>query len=262
MPTQSRKRARRYDPDRTRTALTAESARVREAVRALTPDRLDAPARPAGRTVRDVAVHLAGVLGRTADLVAEPAPPGVRASLALVQWPFLVPEPVDRAPADAVAADLDALFAEGAARFDALVAPAPGDRLVPVGGSTMRLDDFLVTRVAELVLCADDLHAATGEDGGHDRQALAAATRLFADALAEKAPGGSVEVRVPPYAVVQCVGGPKHTRGTPPNVVETDPLTWLRLATGRTTWADALEAARVGASGERADLSALLPLNG
>ncbi len=65
---------------------------------------------------------------------------------------------------------------------------------------------------------------------------------------------------MPPFAVVQCVEGPKHTRGTPPNVVETDPLTWLRLATGRTTWAEALDAAAVSASGERADIGDLLPV--
>ena len=65
---------------------------------------------------------------------------------------------------------------------------------------------------------------------------------------------------MPPFAVVQCVEGPRHTRGTPPNVVETDPLTWIRLATGRTTWAEALDAATVSASGERADLGGYLPV--
>ncbi|MGW8401473.1 sterol carrier family protein, partial [Streptomyces lydicus] len=110
------------------------------------------------------------------------------------------------------------------------------------------------------VVHGDDLAAATGTKIPHDRQALAATTRLLADALAAKAPGGSVEVRVPPFAVVQCVEGPKHTRGTPPNVVETDPLTWIRLATGRTTWAVELAAATVHAGGERADLSGYLPV--
>ncbi|MFD6414527.1 sterol carrier family protein [Nocardia asteroides] len=109
----------------------------------------------------------------------------------------------------------------------------------------------------------DDLTAAVpGLDIPLDRQALAAATRLLADALAVKAPGASTEVRIPPYAVVQCVEGPRHTRGTPPNVVETDPLTWVRLATGRLTWKDAVAEAKLSASGERADLGALLPLLG
>ncbi len=74
------------------------------------------------------------------------------------------------------------------------------------------------------------------------------------------APGRSVEVRVPPYGAVQCVDGPRHTRGTPPGVVETDPVTWLALASGRLQWAEALRSGRLRASGERTDLSAILPL--
>jgi hypothetical protein len=92
------------------------------------------------------------------------------------------------------------------------------------------------------------------------REAMRAATRFLLDALAERAPGRSVEVRVPPYAAVQCVAGPRHTRGTPPNVIETDPLTWLALATGRLSWAAAAASGRVRASGPRADVSAYLPL--
>lgn len=78
--------------------------------------------------------------------------------------------------------------------------------------------------------------------------------------LAQDAPGHSVEVRVPPFAAVQCVEGPRHTRGTPPNVVETDPRTWLELATGALTWLDAVAAGKIAASGNRADLSDHLPL--
>jgi hypothetical protein len=78
--------------------------------------------------------------------------------------------------------------------------------------------------------------------------------------LADRAPGRSVEVRVPPLAAVQCVPGPRHTRGTPPNLVETDPVTWLDLATGRVTWAAAVAGGRVYASGPRANLSDYLPL--
>jgi hypothetical protein len=86
------------------------------------------------------------------------------------------------------------------------------------------------------------------------------AVRFTLEELAEVAPGNAVEVRVPPDGAVQAVEGPRHTRGTPPNVVETDPQTWLELATGALTWADAVTAARVRASGERADLAAWLPL--
>ncbi len=84
--------------------------------------------------------------------------------------------------------------------------------------------------------------------------------RFTLEELADVAPGNSVEVRVPPDGAVQAVAGPRHTRGTPPNVVETDPQTWLELATGALTWPDALASGRVHASGERADLADWLPL--
>ncbi len=92
------------------------------------------------------------------------------------------------------------------------------------------------------------------------RATLAAAVRLSLRTLEHIAPGHAVEVRVPPFAAVQCVRGPRHTRGTPPNVIEMDSRTWLELATGGLTWEDAVDGARVSASGARADLSALLPI--
>ncbi|ASO22998.1 hypothetical protein AHOG_27000 [Actinoalloteichus hoggarensis] len=101
---------------------------------------------------------------------------------------------------------------------------------------------------------------ADGETARPERTVLAAAVRLSLRTLEQVAPGHTVEVRVPPFAAVQCVAGPRHTRGTPPNVVETDPRTWLELATGRLSWDDALAAGRVSASGGRADLSHWLPL--
>lgn len=100
----------------------------------------------------------------------------------------------------------------------------------------------------------------SGEGGQPGRRELATAVRLSLHTLAHDAPGNSVEVRVPPFAVVQCVGGPRHTRGTPSNVVETDPKTWLLLATGLTDWRTAVADGRVSASGTRSDLSHLLPL--
>lgn len=78
--------------------------------------------------------------------------------------------------------------------------------------------------------------------------------------LVAKAPGGAVEVRVPPYAVAQCVEGTRHTRGTPPAVVETDAPTWIALAVGDLGWSEAYDAGRLSASGERSDLSPLLPV--
>lgn len=94
-----------------------------------------------------------------------------------------------------------------------------------------------------------------------DRAALAAAVRLTARTLAALAPGGSVEVRIPPFAAVQCITGPTHTRGTPPNVVETDPRTWLLLAAGLTSFAAAKSSAALRLSGSRAgEIEHWLPL--
>lgn len=92
------------------------------------------------------------------------------------------------------------------------------------------------------------------------RQDVATAVRYSLEELAARAPGRSVEVRVPPYGAVQCIEGPRHTRGTPTNVVETDPATWLALVTGALGWATARERGAVRASGSRADLSGHLPL--
>ncbi len=92
------------------------------------------------------------------------------------------------------------------------------------------------------------------------RSLIATAVRYSLEEVTSRAPGNSVEVRVPPFGVTQCVEGPRHTRGTPPNVIECDAATWLSLVTGRISWADAVSTHRVAASGLRADLSELLPL--
>ena len=94
-----------------------------------------------------------------------------------------------------------------------------------------------------------------------DRSALRFAVRLLADRLAASHPGRSVEVRIPPFAAVQCIPGPRHTRGTPPNVVETDPATFIGLACGFVRWDAAIGDGLVRASGERSDLRAYLPLD-
>jgi hypothetical protein len=101
----------------------------------------------------------------------------------------------------------------------------------------------------------DDTRPAPG------RTELAAAVRLTARTLAAAAPGASVEVRVPPFVAVQCIAGPRHTRGTPPNVVETDPRTWLLLATGLLQVPDATTAGALRLSGSRAgEIANWLPL--
>ena len=115
-----------------------------------------------------------------------------------------------------------------------------------------------------VVLSADGLRIARygGEPDAAEpsRAQLAEAVRLSLHALAADAPGRTVEVRVPPFAAVQCIEGPRHTSGTPPNVVEMQPRTWLELALGRRDWQSAVDSGAVSASGTRADLSGLLPL--
>jgi len=123
-------------------------------------------------------------------------------------------------------------------------------------------DDLLVSRLIEIIVHGDDLaRSLPGRPAPvFSRDAMHVVVRTLLDMLSTRAPGRSVEVRVPPFAAVQCVEGPRHTRGTPPNTIQTDPLTWIRLATGRMTWDDGLSSGAVLASGERADLRTLLPL--
>ena len=102
---------------------------------------------------------------------------------------------------------------------------------------------------------------AAAVSGDDSRDTTATAVRYLLQCLSDKAEGNTVEVRVPPFGAVQAVQGPRHTRGTPPNVIEMDAATWLALATGATSWRDALASGRVAASGQRADLRAYLPVN-
>jgi uncharacterized protein (TIGR03083 family) len=260
----ARKRARSYDPAKTRAAVFAQFDHVRAAVRGLTAEQLALPTRLGDWTVRELVAHIGMAVTAVHRALDRPAP--AKQDATVVQWPFATAADagaIDAFTRDVAAghADPDAYLADVGRGLRADLAEHPGTRLLATNAGALPLDEYLVTRTVELVVHTDDLNAAVpGLRVPYDRQALATATRLLADALAVKAPGGSTEVRVPPYAVVQCVEGPRHTRGTPPNVVETDPLTWVRLATGRLAWKDALHEAKVSASGERADLEALLPL--
>ncbi|HEV7193676.1 MAG TPA: sterol carrier family protein [Jatrophihabitantaceae bacterium] len=122
--------------------------------------------------------------------------------------------------------------------------------------------DWITTRIVDVVVHCDDLSRSLPQLAGVPlhRAALAAATRGLAEILAVQAPGRSVEVRVPPFVAVQAISGPRHTRGTPSNVVETDAVTWLRLATGRLDFGDGVAAGAVRADGSRSDLRGYLPL--
>ncbi|WP_377639987.1 sterol carrier family protein [Oryzobacter terrae] len=115
-------------------------------------------------------------------------------------------------------------------------------------------------RRTDPVVGASALSVWRADPEGVDRATRGTAVRYLLEELGTRAPGRSVEVRVPPYGAVQCVEGPTHTRGTPPNVVETDAETWLRLATGDLRWSEALADGRLRVSGIRARLEDLLPL--
>jgi uncharacterized protein (TIGR03083 family) len=149
----------------------------------------------------------------------------------------------------AVAASTEALTAALGAGT-----PTGWDRVVDSPGGPIRLGDFVVTRCVEGVVHGLDLGFTPARD------ALRIATRALVDLLAARAPGRSVEVRVPPFAAVQVVEGPRHTRGTPPNVVEADPVAFVEVAAGRLDWAIAVATGRITASGDRADLRPWLPL--
>lgn len=162
----------------------------------------------------------------------------------------------ERTP-DELLAELDRLLDETRVR---LAEPLP--KVVRAPRGPISGADYLTTRIFEVLAHSDDLSRSLPEVEpiALHRAALGAGVRGLAGMLAAKHPGRSVEVRVPPVIAVQCIAGPRHTRGTPPNVVETDPVTFLRLATGRADWSEALAAGHVRASGNRADLSEQLPL--
>jgi hypothetical protein len=89
---------------------------------------------------------------------------------------------------------------------------------------------------------------------------LATAVRFLLEELGTKYPGNSVEVRIPPYGAVQCIEGPSHSRGTPANVVELDPESFVALALGRISFEDLMSAGKLTASGNRSDLAGLFPI--
>lgn len=223
-----------------RAGLVAQWAVLVEIVADLDDAALAGPTRLAGWRVRELLVHLTGTVDAVSRALGRPVP--------------------DRAhPGAAPTDDFRAAVADAA---DALRG-APADRSVPAARAAVPLTELLATRCVEATVHQLDLAAALDPPAGRARPepaALRPAIRWLVDRLAARAPGRAVELRIPPYAAVQCVPGPRHTRGTPGNVVETDPVSWLELATGRLDWAAARRSGRLTASGARADLSGYLPL--
>jgi uncharacterized protein (TIGR03083 family) len=237
---------------------------------ALPASAFDQPSVLAGWDVRTLVAHIAMMHeGLTGRLNAADRSPG----------PALVPVPIHdyvrsyRPSVADIAARTEVIAAGRTAdqllafmRAQPALDQVLADRLprdVIVGGrGPITVLDWVASRLLDLAVHTDDLNRSLPESSPAPiaRAALAAATRLLAEILAAQSPGRSVEVRVPPFIAVQAIPGPRHTRGTPPNVIETDPLTWLRLATGRTGWAEAVASGAARASGTRADLSEYLPV--
>jgi uncharacterized protein (TIGR03083 family) len=162
----------------------------------------------------------------------------------------------DRSPRELVAAVRAAVAG--------LPVELPPHRRVIGARGPIAIRDWVHTRLVEAIVHSDDLTRSVPElpPVALEPAALAQAVRTLAEIFAARAPGRSVEVRVPPFVAVQAVEGPRHTRGTPPNVVEMDPLTWVRVAGGRVEFAAATADGRVRASGLRADLTPYLPVLG
>jgi uncharacterized protein (TIGR03083 family) len=251
-------------------ALLEQSRTVLEWLRGLTPEAFERASVLPGWSVRQLAGHLVLVhtLARHSldQPTKEPALPSheyvkrYRRDVEMIMAATL--EASEALAGPEVVARLGSAIDDLAIRLDAGVR-LPQVIIGPRGPIT--IEDYLATRIVEVVVHTDDLNRSLTEAAPAElhRSALSRCTRALASILACQHPGRSVEVRVPPYAAVQCATsdpGPTHTRGTPPNVVETDPLTFLRLATGRIAWADAVAGGTIHASGLRADLAPMLPL--
>ncbi|MFL6238297.1 MAG: sterol carrier family protein [Actinomycetes bacterium] len=250
-----------------RTAYDGQQQRLVAWLRDLPAEAWDRPSVLTAWTIRDLAFHTTEVPGSLTRALTAGSVKVKALSIAeyTAAWRANAGQIAERdksgaagmSPTD-VLARLDAEHAAMEAALDQV------DRDVIVGArrGPIRVSDFLVTRVNELVVHSRDLSAsvADAQPVGIDGSALGFAVRMLLAILGERAPGKSVEVRVPPYAAVQCIEGPRHTRGTPSNVIEVEPMLWVELACGRVNWPDAVATGQVHASGERADLSEQLPV--
>lgn len=242
-------------------ASIAQWQSVADAVAALPDSVFDEASSLPGWRVADLVAHLSMCASSPARWLAEPTPARAEATVAeyLLCLTAAAPDVNERTHALAAGQSPTGLRAGVRLAVDSLrdvaLATDPA-RVIPTRLAPMRFDDFLVTRCVEGVVHGLDLSPVVEPDAG----ALRLATRALLAALVAKAPGHTVEVRVPPIAAVQCVEGPRHTRGTPSNVVELDPVTWVLVAAGRLPWAEAVADGRVRASGERSNISQLLPV--
>lgn len=244
-------------------ALRALGVSVADWLDCLQPADFGRPGVLAGWDVRTLAAHLVLVYEGTAAVLERPTSERAVPAAEFVTRYRRDVDQIAAATADAAGTRTPAeLVGLLRAAVVALPSELPSARAVLGARGPISPQDWVATRLVEAVVHADDLSRSVPDRPAIavPREALAVAVRTLAEILAAQAPGRSVEVRVPPFVAVQAVEGPRHTRGTPPNVVETDPVTWLRIATGRSTFAEAVAAGAVTASGNRADLSAYLPV--
>ncbi len=219
----------------------------------------------AGWDVRMLTAHVLlthrGLIGRLAEPDPGPAIPIPEYVRAYRPAAAAIAESTEDAAAELSPRELIAAIRALPSATSAYAEQAP-NAVIRGGRGPATVAGWLSTRLIELVVHTDDLSRSLPDRDPvpFEPAALAAVTRTLAEVLAAQSPGRSVELRVPPYVAVQAVAGPRHTRGTPPNVIETDPLTWLRLASGRLAWSDAVAGGAVAASGTRADLADQLPL--
>jgi uncharacterized protein (TIGR03083 family) len=235
--------------DDVRNALQRQYAVLVDALATLDPA---GPTDCAGWTVEDIETHVAVTARGLARIAARDTPGAPTGGMG--EWATQLPGLADEADRVTKAERLS--LAPQAKAADEALRRYPEEKVVEQITGRHTLKDAALFRLVEAVVHGLDIGVTP------DAGALRIVVKELARTFAERHPGKSVEVRISPYTAVQCIAGPRHTRGTPPNVVETDPVSWLRLAAGRESWADLVRSGRIRASGERSDLSALLPLLG
>jgi uncharacterized protein (TIGR03083 family) len=243
----------------------AQFALLAEGVRDLPDDAFAKPTRLKGWDVAALVAHLgrnaATVTGRVERGTNDKPDTDVLDYLSGMR--AIAEEIGSRAPAlaaERTPAELRDGLAAGAKALEDLDAPIT--LTIEGYAGTLSLGDFLVTRCVEGVVHGLDLRAATGVPDKPDPAALKVCVRILAALVERAVPGKAVEVRVPGHVAFQCISGPKHTRGTPGNVVECDPVAFVEVASGRWTWGDAVSRGTIRGSGGRADLSEWLPVIG
>ncbi|WP_060930001.1 maleylpyruvate isomerase family mycothiol-dependent enzyme [Granulicoccus phenolivorans] len=255
---------------RTRTALTSaittQVGHVVATLRSLPPADFDRPSVVADWDVRMIVAHLVMIQDQLLEDLDSPTSqrpvklsslgPGWRRQQS---W-----ELTEELGTYQSAAQLTNQLQTGLAEVNARCRKPAPETVLAGGVDPLRFSDYLQLLAIDWALHTDDLNRSLPQRPSIQLESpvLAAAVRTLADLLATRHPGRSIEVRIPPYAAVQCgdPGDPTHTRGTPPNVIECPPLIFLRLATGRVGFAAELRANHLTASGTRADLTDKLPL--